>query len=288
MVLIADILLAISFVLQKKYQAWEGADIRAGLKFNIVSGILETIIFYGLAGFRIEVSLFSLACAMAMSFCVVAYLLLGFRILREGNTAIYSLFLMSGGMVLPYLFGIFVLNEKITVLRVIGIIVICVAVFLSSQTKLKLDARLIGFCMAVFVLNGFVSIISKVHQVTIDLTPVSSTAFVMYTGVFKFVLSVGAFLVVGNNGTSDKVRKAFFTRGNTLLIIFLTAGIGGVSYMLQLMGAKTLPASVLYPLITGGSIIFSAIAGRVFYKEKLSRAIMLRIALCFVGTLLFL
>ena len=62
----------------------------------------------------------------------------------------------------------------------------------------------------------------------------------------------------------------------------------GVFYGLQLMGAKALPATVLYPLVTGGSIVFSAFSGMIFLREKLSRRQITSIILCVAGTLLFL
>jgi multidrug transporter EmrE-like cation transporter len=72
------------------------------------------------------------------------------------------------------------------------------------------------------------------------------------------------------------------------MIAFGAAAISGISYLLQLTGAKELPATVLYPMVTGGCIIFSALSGRIFFKEKLSTYQLVSIGLCFVGTLLFL
>ena len=285
-ILIADILLAFSFALQKKYQAREGAGVRAGLKFNLACGFAEAIIFFCFLGFQPEFSLFSLCCAAATGICLILYLLFGFVILREGDTALYSLFLMSGGMILPYLFGITVLNEAVTTLRIIGIIVIIFAVFLSSQARLKFSAKTLLFCIAVFILNGFVSIISKVHQTGID--AVNSMSFVMYSGFCKCILSAIVLWFIRPKVYCDKTNEAIFAHRNTFMLIFFTAAVGGVSYIFQLMGAKSVPASVLYPLITGGSIVFSAITGKIFFKEKLSKLTVISVVLCLAGTLLFL
>lgn len=76
-------------------------------------------------------------------------------------------------------------------------------------------------------------------------------------------------------------------KGNmTIYTLFLM--IGGVSYLFQLKGAINLPATVLCPFITGGSIIFTALAGRVFFGEKPKKRMLTGIALCFLGTVLFL
>ena len=91
---------------KKKYQINEGTDISAGLKFNALSGILTVIVFFALSGFRFEFSLFSLIMAFAMATCAALYSLISFRVLKAGNMSVYSMFLMSGGMILPYFFGL--------------------------------------------------------------------------------------------------------------------------------------------------------------------------------------
>ena len=69
---------------------------------------------------------------------------------------------------------------------------------------------------------------------------------------------------------------------------FIACGEFCISYMLQLIGAEFLPASVLYPFITGGSIILASFAGVAFLKEKLTIRQWMAVTACFVGTLLFL
>mgnify|MGYP003291970998 CR=1 FL=1 len=49
--------------------------------------------------------------AFAMATCAALYSLIGFRVLKAGNMSVYSMFLMSGGMLLPYVFGVLFLDE---------------------------------------------------------------------------------------------------------------------------------------------------------------------------------
>ena len=73
-----------------------------------------------------------------------------------------------------------------------------------------------------------------------------------------------------------------------IFLIFLGAVANGISYMLQLIGAVDLPATVLYPFMTGGTVVFTSLAGVLFFKDKLSKKLVASIPLCFIGTLLFL
>lgn len=279
-VTVSVVFLALDFVLQKKYQAKTDSTLASGLRFNAFNGLFTAFIFFALSGFKIEFSLFSLVMAFLLTVLGVSYILLGFKILHNGGISIYSVFLMSGGMLLPNIFGILFLDEPVTVLRTVGIIVILTAVILTGKTKTKVKSSLYLLCTAVFILNGGVSIVSKCHQISTSFQPISSTAFVMYTGIFKFLLC-GSALLFCKKTTSPVLP------GKTLLIILASALISGISYLLQLIAAKALPATVLYPLVTGGSILFSTLAGKVFFKEKLSAYQVISIILCVIGTFLF-
>ena len=283
LVVMATILLAVDFAISKKFQSMEGTDLAPGLKYNALNGLFTAIVFWALSGFQFEFSWFSVILAFSMALCCAAYSLIGFRVLRAGNMAIYSLFLMSGGMLLPYFFGILFLEEELTILRIVGVIVILLAVILSNKSKEKLPMAFLILRLAVFMLNGSVSVISKCHQINTTFAPVSSISFIMYSGIGRFLFSSAALLFLKKDGNAVK-----FSYKKTLLLIAASALIGGLSYMLQLIGAKELPATVLYPLVTGGSIIFSALAEKVFFKGKLTKYQIISIILCFIGTCFFL
>ena len=283
LVLIATILLAFEFAFSKRYQESEGTSLISGLRFNTLSGFFTAIIFFALSGFKLQFSLFSLIMAFLMSLLCMLYSIIGFRILRKGNMSLYSLFLMSGGMLLPYIFGILFLQEPLTLLRILGILFILAAVYLSNPAKCKLDKSQLILCVIIFIMNGFVSIISKCHQINITFAPVDNTSFVMYSGICKCIMSSFALLFC----KSTETKYSFATK-KSIYIILGAACISGISYTLQLMGAKALPASVLYPLITGGSIIFSTLCGKLLFKEKVSKFQIISVALCFIGTCLFL
>lgn len=110
---------------------------------------------------------------------------------------------------------------------------------------------------------------------------VSSSLFVMYSGLCKFLFA--ALLLGMKPGPVRAMEKR-----TSVFVAIGAALIGAASYFLQLTCAKVLPASVLYPIVTGGSVVFSAVAGGVFFRERLSRRQLLGIALCMIGTLLFL
>ena len=117
MLTLAAVLLACDFAINKLYQRFAGASLKAGLRFNAILGLLTVPIFWVIGGFSFEFSWFSALMAAGMALLAMAYTLLGFQILRQGSMALYTLFLMVGGMTVPYLWGLLFLDETFSVLR---------------------------------------------------------------------------------------------------------------------------------------------------------------------------
>ena len=290
LIALAGVLLACDFVVTKAYQTKFGASPRVVLVFNALNGLFTAIIFFAINGFKFEFSGFSAIMATAAVLCAILYTLVGFRMLRGGTMALYTIFLMVGGMVMPYLYGLLFLGEEPSALRIVGVFVMIGAVVICNvQGKLKASSMII-LGVGVFLLNGGLSIVSKQHQVETELLTVGAVAFVVLTGIAKFAISAFALIFVKRDKGVSREDDIFAPK--TLLRaapwVALSATFSGVSYLLQLIGAGNLPASVMYPLVTGGSIVFSSLAGRIVFKDKLTWQQYVGMALCVAGTCLFL
>lgn len=280
-VLIADILLACNFSFQKLYTQKTDNSVSNGLLYNILTGSIGCIILFIVNGFSVEITPFSLLCAFLQTLCVASYTLISFKILKLGNLSLYTLFLMTGGMILPYIFGLIFLDESFSVMTCIGLVLIAVSIVITNTGSAKPSKKQILLCLLVFVLNGFTSIIAKVHQVNTDYRIICSESFAFWTNFLKALICIPFY---------PRLRKkssAKFHLEPTVLAAVCFAGIASsISYVFQLSGAVNIPATVLYPLITGGSIIFSSAAGFLF-KEKISKNQITAIIICFTGTCMF-
>lgn len=290
LLIISVVLLALDFSVTKTYQQKIGADVKHGLTFNIFSGLFSAAVFLCVNAFKLEFSPFSLLCAVVSSSLAAAYTMIGFYIMQSEKLAMYTVFLMTGGMTVPYVWGVLFLNEELSPIRTAGLVIIAAAVVMLNLGKERPKLKSTLLCALVFFLNGFVSVVSKEHQ--LSLIAVSSPAFVMLSGLSKSAVCSVLLLIVyiknrkKNTAVQTSPEKKF--RPSALLLIAVSAVISGFSYLLQLIGAKTLPATVLYPIITGGSIIFTALAGRLFFKEKITKKIVCSALLCLIGTCMFL
>ena len=278
--LLAVVLLAVDFAFVKLYQIRQGQGMHASLQYSAVQGLLCALVLFGINGFRLNATPFSLGMAFLSGALAMAYKLIGFRILAGAQMSLYTFFLLTGGMTVPFLWGVVFLGETISALRVAGLLIIAAAIFLSGAGGAKANGRLLGLCLAVFVLNGFVSVVAKEHQISAQ--AVGSGDFAVWTNLCSGLLGVALLPLA-------KKKAAAPSFSPRLLPILLGSAVAsGASYLLQLIGAKTLPATVLYPIITGGSVIFTALAGFVAFHERPSKKQLAGIALCFVGTCLFL
>ena len=162
----------------------------------------------------------------------------------------------------------------------------------STESEKKSSKLFFVLCFIVFCLNGGVSITSKIHQLDINASrAVSAQGFVMLTAIIRAVVFSIFYLVLRlrDRKLQKEAQPARVKlKPSVLLIILASALVDGVSYLLQLIGAAHLPATVLYPLVTGGCVILTALCGHFFFREKLSRRSAIGIALCFISTLFFL
>ncbi len=289
MLIFSAILLAVNFCINKLYQKQAGTSLKVGFLFSALSGLCSAIIFFALNGFQASFSVYSIVMVICQSVLSMSYTLLGFRILKDSNMALYTLFLMTGGMTIPYLWGLLFLDEPFSWLRTAGLAVLICAVALSNVSKQRPGVKQLLMCVGVFILNGFVSVVSKLHQIQTGYPTVSTIEFVMYNGVVSFLIAGIAFLVcIARENSRNRSETPCAKKPVILPLIAVSAIIGGVSYMIQLLGAKNLPATVLYPFLTGGSMICSTLAGIVIFREKPPKSVIISVCLCFVGTLMFL
>lgn len=294
LIALSGILLACDFVVTKAYQTKFGASPRAVLVFNALNGFITAVVFFFINGFSngfgFDLTPFSAIMATAAVLCAILYTLVGFRMLKGGTMAMYTIFLMVGGMVMPYLYGLIFLGEAATLLRIIGVVVMIGAVVVCNlQGRIKASSMIV-LGIAVFLLNGGLSIVSKQHQIDSGFATVGVESFVVLTGIAKFAISAVALIFVKkgkeDGAKGDLLKPSILARA--IPWVAASAVFSGVSYLLQLIGAGNLPASVLYPMVTGGSIVFSSLAGRIVYKDKLTWQQYVGMGLCVAGTCLFL
>lgn len=292
----AVLCIGINFTLNKVYESKMVKSAEHLLMFPLFTESLSVLLFLCLTGFRPTVTGFGIGMAVLYAFLVESYTVIGLVAVRYGKLAVYTMFLMIGGMLLPYLYGVLFLQEQLTVCRGIGIGVLILSLFLNAlfsgeKSGVKTKKRFWILCAAVFVLNGFVSIVSKVHQINPQGMEVFD--FMVFVSLSKIALSALALLVMrtagrGRQNPEPEGERGRFPWKTLSAIVIPYALLGGINSVCMLQAAKTLPATVQYPFVTGGTTLITALLARIFFREKISAGSAVSLLGMFCGTLLFL
>ncbi len=290
LLIFSALLLSFNFAVTKFYQKQYGNTLKTGLVFNIVSGIVVAFAFFPFVRIGHLGEWFSPLMVVIQTLFIVVYTLIGFKLMSRGTVALYTMSLMTGGMSVPYLFGIVFLNEKVNIINVLGVILILVAVILMNEGQENLNKTNILWLICVFLLNGGTSIATKIHQ-TSHLATLETLEFIWLSGVLRAVLSllVLPFLKEGSNLLDRKDSKNISLKDFWcfILLIILSVGLDKMAMGLQLIGAKTTPATMMFPIISGGTVAFTAIVSFCLFKEKLSKKSVFAIIFCIFGSFLF-
>lgn len=287
-IVLADVLLAAGFVLQKKYQLTAGTALRAGLWFNLLTAICSTVFLLVLNQFEVRLSFASVVLALLMTITSTTYGLIGFRIMEKGNLGVYMLFLMSGGMAVPYFYGIWFLGETPSLISSLAFILMIASTFISNISKDKVGKKQLLLCLIVFFLNGIVSTVGKIHQVNPASQWVTPQYFTFLASAIRIVFVSITLAFCGKIDPKEKEGKVKFSLKPVLWIVLVAAIADSACYMLQLVGATNLPATVMYPLQNGGTVVLTAVAAYLFFGDKQTKKQFIGTTVALIGTLLFL
>ena len=286
------------FALNKLWQKSNGAGIKTSLLYTALTGLFVSVIFFAVGGGRVQITPFSLVCAAAVAGLCLGYNLIGFKVFSIGSYSVYMMFLMLGGMLLPFIYGMLFLGDAdgtgivSLAARFTGVALLTLSLVLPclGEKKDKKNSRLfIILCVTVFILNGFVSITSKIHQIETVRQTVDATSFVVLTnGINGVASAVTLFFLCLRDKKPPELAKDFPV-WKVILMPLVCGALNGSSYLCQLIAAASdMPASVQYPMITGGTVILSAAVGRVFFGERQSKLSLAGTLLAFAATFLFL
>ena len=291
-----------NFMLQKVYQNRYCKNTKDLLLLPLLRGVFSVIIYVAILGFTFKFSGFTAIMALIFALCNSYNTVIGLVIMKQCSMATFSMFIMIGGMLLPFLAGIIFLGESLTVFNVIAMVLLLLGIFAIYAQKGKFKMTKLGtiLCISVFFVNGCTSITSKFHQININ--ALSSMDFASWIAVWIVVIM--GLLYIGYSLYSLKRKKQEEKTQEdkplvekkpidkkalvlSMAIMFALGAITCITNVCQFKGASTIPASVIYPVNTGGTIVLLTLFGAVCYKEKLNKASIIGVSLGLIATILF-
>ena len=263
LVVISTILFSLQFLFNQRFQETYGTGMKATQVFSLYKSLVIILMMLLIAGFKVEFTWFSLGMATVYALSGIAMGYYSLKAFSVANLSVYSVFSMLGGMILPFFLGVLFFDEGDKLgFKLICCALIVVAVLLNIKSGKQYRKALLYY-FAVFVLNGMAGVISKLHQSS-ALPHVDSTNFMLWMSVVSVVISA-LWLLIG-------YRQIPLIKGKNILFVSgygVFNGLGNLFLLIALSGEHALPASVQYPLVTGGVMVCSTVISTI-RREKLT------------------
>ncbi len=295
-ILLAVFCFAGQFAFTKIYEGSMRQTTVTALVMLVVTSIIGTVLYLFIGGFRVEFSSVSVFWSILFALVMIPYYMIGIRVLSLGSLAVYGMFMMLGGMLVPFFYGVWFLRESVSVAQILGTVLLTGFIVLQAvsqsdtqgETGKKRSGRILFFvlCLIIFFLNGLTGVIAKAHQ--IDGRAVDEVSFTVIscalTAVFSLFL-LGFEFLRGRRQKAEEVKMTL--KAKPLLVMTLIGAATYTGNFLHLLAASDVPASEQFPLVSGGVIVMSALVSAFFFKERLNTKEWIAIGGAFLSTVLF-
>lgn len=259
MVILAAFLFSMQFLCQQKYEKKCGTDLCAALAFSLYKGLAVIVMMFVLSRFQPGFTLFSFLLSGAYALCYILMIYFSLKAFSVANLSVYSVFTMLGGMLLPFMVGVMLFGETINVFKIICCLLVVAAVLMNIQ-KAGGSKKAFWYYMLVFLLNGTVGAISAIHQ-NLGIANADSASFMLYSGIWTIIIC-GIWIVA-------KGEKIPLLKGKNLLYSVGDGFLNGIGDLLLLISVApgALDASVQYPFVTGGVMVFSTLISTLRHEK---------------------
>lgn len=301
---------AFSAMLIKKSKNIAGSGWYEGLFFTLFVAVFSIAVFLAVNLFRVTLYpvnyIFSFIYALLGIFSTIV----GLKAYASGKAATYIIATTIGSTVFPYLFGILFWQESLTVLKSAGM-ALMIAVFIVKNLPARKPASkdipapahlpepkeagaeepeqertpafreelqavpekkrngFLWLCVVGALITGVVNIVVSWNARLAPLTDTVSFSVLTqgYVFVLVAVMMLARFPAVKR---TLSVNRSIYG-GKNILVSCIYAAACGTALIFSLEAAKTVPASVLFPVTCSGNILLVTLFDSLFYKEKFTK-----------------
>ena len=162
LILLAVLCFAGQFAFTNFYERAVKQTTATSLVMLVVTSAFGTFLYLCIGGFQIEISAISFFWAVMFALVMIPYYMIGIKVLSLGSLAIYSMFMMLGGMLVPFFYGVWCLKEPVSVAQGIGTVLLTGFIILQaisqsdsnekSGQKQSAKTKIVFFmlCLAIF------------------------------------------------------------------------------------------------------------------------------------------
>lgn len=273
-ILIAVVMFGFQFFLNNDYEKKNGSGFLTSMVFIFGSSLVGLPVLWAINGFKLEFTVYTLLMAVVTALNMMACLFCSLKALARINLSLYSIFSMLGGMLLPFFAGILFYEEELTLGKGLCFVIVTLALFFTFEKGQSKNGFI--YYAGIFTFNGMSGVLSKVFQESA--CEKTSAAGYSVLSALMTVLITGIILLCN-------LKKIKLPEKKSLLSMAGYGLLNKVANYLLLIALAYVPASVQYPMVTGGTMIVSTILG-FFTPNKPEKREIFSLVLSFVGLMM--
>jgi len=182
-------------------------------------------------------------------------------------------------VVIPVFFGVFLYNESVTFLKVIGIIIALIAVYLASVKEDKIATKNAGLLFPILLFLGSGTIDTTLKYMEVMFVPKSDVS--IFSGSLFGIAAIFSLSILLIQ--AFKKREAF---GFKNVIAGIALGIPNyfsIVFLIKALQTEGFESSTLFTINNVGTVILSTLVGILIFKEQFSIKNKIGVTLAIVG-----
>ncbi len=265
MVIVVYLLIVFASVTQSATTKLFNQNCAHSAVFNAMKSCTALILFALIAAFGFTFHLPTVLFGFSYGACLCVSMYAGYQALCRGPMALTSM-LVSFSVVIPMIWGIAVANETLKAIQYPAFALLLLAITMTNADKMKAKKSTqinygswLLFVGITFACNGMCSILQKQHQIFYP------GAYSKEFMLFAMLLCSVIFVISAWRKISPKELKMIKVKRFGVL-----SGLAnGIANFLTLVLAGMENATVLFPIISAGTILASLLCGSLLFREKL-------------------
>ncbi|MBR4073672.1 MAG: hypothetical protein IKK24_06990 [Clostridia bacterium] len=271
--------------LGKRFQLGFKFDFPRFVYYNLVNAVLSTIFYLFSVNFKLVFNLPTVLLPVIYAVTCFIGITLGVVTLKYITMPLNSVMSISGSLIGSNALGYIVLNEKVTLLRILALAAVILSVILPAREilhgKYKLTKQGVLCCIASFFSSMFSGVVSNLY---LAFPNVDGKQYCTYTNIY---LVVGCFIILMFYLISKKITVSgllgLFKLGQ-ITIIGSRSVMAFCSSLVTIYLLTLVPVSVHSIVAAALGMIATTIVSTVYYKEKLSVTQAFSLILLFFST----
>ena len=217
-------------------------------------------------------AMFALCYASATLFAVLA--------IKYGSLAKTTL-IVTCSLLIPSFYGILFLHEPVGISLVVGLILLIVALIMINYEKDTTPATLkwVVFVILAFIGNGMCSTVQKIEQNKFG-TSGQNVFMIVALGMVTVILLMSSLVSKEEKGHHKQIFRVGW------IWAMLCGFFNGMVNFLVLYLNPRLPASVMFPVISAGSVVLVFLYAVLIQREKFTPRQMLGYAIGVISIIL--